>query len=166
MPKISRTPVSPIGFVAESRRSPCTSRPTSICFRLRSGIPALLLASIHCMCNCRCLRSSTEPYSPYSTVREFLILACGLENIGVSAYAGANQYISDPMYSTGLSILESPSALLLTSSGCHYSFRRGATPGIFLCTCPQASSLDRPIRHSARPQHGLHPSFATNHLMP
>lgn len=41
--------------------------------------------------------------SPYSTVKEFLILACGLENIGVSAYAGANKYISDDMYSTGRS---------------------------------------------------------------
>lgn len=37
---------------------------------------------------------------PYTDVKSFLVFACGLENIGVSAYAGANQYITDATYST------------------------------------------------------------------
>ena len=37
---------------------------------------------------------------PYTDVKSFLGLASGLENIGVSAYTGANQYITDPLYST------------------------------------------------------------------
>ena len=64
----------------------------------------------------------TDPRSPYSSVKEFLILACGLENIGVSAYAGANQYISDPMYSTGVSTSDANLGHLLMFSGRNYSF--------------------------------------------
>lgn len=35
---------------------------------------------------------------PYTDVRSFLVFACGLENIGVSAYAGAAKYISEANY--------------------------------------------------------------------
>jgi len=37
---------------------------------------------------------------PLGDVKSFVGFATYLENIGVSAYAGANQYISDPLYST------------------------------------------------------------------
>ena len=37
---------------------------------------------------------------PYTDVRSFLVFACGLENIGVSAYLGAAGYIQDPSYLT------------------------------------------------------------------
>ncbi|KAK4686897.1 hypothetical protein P7C73_g3222, partial [Tremellales sp. Uapishka_1] len=37
---------------------------------------------------------------PYTDVRSFLVFACGLENIGVSAYLGAAQYITEPSYVT------------------------------------------------------------------
>lgn len=35
---------------------------------------------------------------PYTDVRSFLVLACGLENIGTSAYLGAAGYITTPEY--------------------------------------------------------------------
>ena len=37
---------------------------------------------------------------PYTDVRSFLVLACGLENIGTSAYLGAAGYITTPEYLT------------------------------------------------------------------
>ena len=37
---------------------------------------------------------------PYTDPKSFVSLAYFIENIGVSAYAGANQFIEDPTYST------------------------------------------------------------------
>lgn len=37
---------------------------------------------------------------PYTEPKGFVALAYAIENIGVSAYAGANQYITDPLYKT------------------------------------------------------------------
>jgi rubrerythrin len=56
---------------------------------------------------------------PYTDVKSFLGLASALENIGVSAYAGANQYITDATYST-------VAATILGVEARHQGFFNGA----------------------------------------
>lgn len=55
---------------------------------------------------------------PYTDPKSFIFLAAGIENIGVSAYAGANQYISDPLYST-------VAATILSVEARHQGFFKG-----------------------------------------
>jgi len=55
---------------------------------------------------------------PYTEPKGFVALAYAIENIGVSAYAGANQYISDPLYST-------VAATILSTEARHNGFLGG-----------------------------------------
>lgn len=55
---------------------------------------------------------------PYTDIASFISLAAGIENIGVSAYAGANQYITDPTY-------RSVAATILPVEARHQGFFQG-----------------------------------------
>ncbi|KAE8540847.1 hypothetical protein D1P53_003211 [Cryptococcus gattii VGV] len=59
---------------------------------------------------------------PYTDIASFISLAAGIENIGVSAYAGANQYITDPTY-------RSVAATILPVEARHQGFFQGPVMG-------------------------------------
>ena len=54
--------------------------------------------------------SANDSSSPYTDVKSFVSLATVIENVGVSAYAGAAQYITDASYLTVAAVILSTEA--------------------------------------------------------
>lgn len=88
---------------------------------------------------------------PYTDIASFISLAAGIENIGVWAYAGANQYITDPTY-------RSVTATILPVEARHQGFFQGPV----MLSNDWTGPYDTPLGSG----HGLHTSCAAHHLMP
>jgi len=72
--------------------------------------------------------------SPYTDVTSFVGLATVIENVGVSAYAGAAQYITTAEYTT-------VAAVILTTEARHQSWQSSAVSGLN----PWGSAYDTPL---------------------
>jgi hypothetical protein len=72
--------------------------------------------------------------SPYTDVPSFLSLASLIENVGVSAYAGAAQYISSPDYLT-------VAAVILSTEARHQAWENSAV----LNAQPWSTAYDTPL---------------------
>lgn len=71
---------------------------------------------------------------PYTDIPSFLSLASLIENVGVSAYAGAAQYIQDPTYLT-------VAAVILSTEARHQAWENSAV----LMAQPWSSAYDTPL---------------------
>ena len=72
--------------------------------------------------------------SPYTDVKSFVSLAATIENVGVSAYAGAAQYITDASYLT-------VAAVILSTEARHQAWENSAV----LMSNPWSSAYDTPL---------------------
>jgi len=72
--------------------------------------------------------------SPYTDVKSFVGLATLIENVGVSAYSGAAQYITNAEYTT-------VAAVILTTEARHQAWQNSAVSGLN----PWGSAFDTPL---------------------
>ncbi|WVO24090.1 uncharacterized protein IAS62_005454 [Cryptococcus decagattii] len=96
---------------------------------------------------------------PYTDIASFISLAAGIENIGVWAYAGANQYITDPTY-------RSVTATILPVEARHQGFFQGPvmlsndwTAAQLITSCPSFNAM-LPVKASKPLLNGGSPIFA------
>jgi hypothetical protein len=112
-------PVTQTGSEDDSPRSPVTRTTTLLSSPVLSEPTLPCHASTPCKSSAFfCLALILTP-SPYTDVKSFISLATLIENVGVSAYAGAAQYISDPAYVT-------IAATILTTEARHQAWQSSA----------------------------------------